>query len=109
MARANFEPLRSLVFGGISSTYAAVGTPADNPYRAICITNNTQGDLIFSRDPLLAAGELFIAAASYKLWDIQSNGKFVNEDKFFQDEGTQWYVKQLTAPVAGAVYIELLY
>ena len=109
MARANLEPLRSLAFGSISGTYAAVGTPSDNPIRLICLSNNTEGDMIFSRDPLIAAGELFVAAGSFKLFDIQSNVNPNKEDKFVFDQFTQFYVKQLTAPVSGSVYIEYLY
>ena len=109
MARANLEELRSLAFGGISGTYAAVGTPAENPCRLICFTNNTEGDMIFSRDPLISAGEIFVAAGSFKLLDIQSNLNVNKEDRFVFDQGTQWYVKQLEAPVSGSVYIEMLY
>lgn len=108
MTRANFEPLRSLGFASISAAYAAVGTPSNNEVRAFCLNNNTQGDMIFSRDPLLAEGELFVKSGSYKLWDVQSNRKTTNEDKYVLDKYTQWYVKQITAPVAGAVYIENL-
>lgn len=108
MTRANFEPLKSLAFGGISATYAAIGLPSSHPVRAFCVNNNTAGDMIFSRDNTLVAGELFVKAGSYKLWDIQSNRKTTNEDKYELDNLTQWYVKQVTAPVSGAVYIENL-
>lgn len=108
MTRANFEPLRSLGFASISASYAAVGTPSDNPVRAFCINNNTQGDMIFSRDNTLSEGELFVKAGSYKLWDVQANKKSTNEDKYELDKYTQWYVKQVTAPVSGSVYIENL-
>lgn len=109
MTRANFEPLRSLAFGSISGTYAAVGTPSENPIRLVCFSNDTEGNVVFSRDPTISAGEIFVAAGGFKLFDIQSNMRFVNEDKYLLDEGTQFYVKQLEAPVSGAVYIEVLY
>jgi hypothetical protein len=107
--RAFFEPLRSLAFGGISGTYAAVGTPLENPVRAFCITNNTQGDMIFAIDNTVAAGHMFVAAGSYKLYDVQSNINPQFDDKFVLAVGTQFYVKQNTAPVAGDVWIECLY
>ena len=109
MARANLEPLRSLAFGSISAAYAAVGTPTDNPIRLVCITNNTEGDMIFSRDSALSAGELFVAAGSFKLFDVQSNINPNKEDRYVFDQGTQWYVKQLEAPVSGSVYVEIMY
>ncbi|MCK5021391.1 MAG: hypothetical protein KAS32_30545 [Candidatus Peribacteraceae bacterium] len=109
MSRANLEPLRSLAFGGISGTYAAIGTASSNPIRLFCISNNTEGDMIFSRDNTIAAGELFVAAGSYKLFDIQSNMTPEKESKFVFDQGTQFWVKQSTAPVSGSVYVEILY
>jgi hypothetical protein len=109
VARAFFEPMRSLGFAGISGSYAAVGTPLDNPVRAFCITNNTQGDMIFSIDNTVAAGHMFIAAGSYKLYDVQANINPQFDDKYVLAVGTQFYVKQSTAPVAGDVYIECIY
>jgi hypothetical protein len=109
MARANLEPLRSLGFASISASYAAVGSGAAHPTRLICFTNNTEGDMIFSRDATLSAGELFVGKGSFKLFDVQSNLNVNKEDRFVFDQGTQWYVKQSEAPVSGAVYIEMLY
>lgn len=108
-ARALFEPLRSLGFAGISAAYAAVGDPLDNPCRAFCITNNTQGDLIFSLDNTEADGHMFVAAGSYKLYDIQANMNTQFDDRYVIAKATQFYVKQVTAPVDGEVYIECLY
>jgi hypothetical protein len=77
--------------------------------RAFCITNNTQGDMIFSIDNTVVAGHMFVAAGSYKLYDIQSNINPQFDDKYVLAVGTQFYVKQLTAPVDGGVFIECLY
>lgn len=109
VARAFFEPLRSLAFGGISGSYAAVGAPLEHQVRVVCITNNTQGDLIFSTDNTLVAGELFVARGSYKLYDIQANINPQFDDKYVLAIGTQFYVKQVTAPTSGDVYIECMY
>lgn len=109
VARAFFEPLRTLAFGGISGTYAAVGSPLSHMVRVFCITNNTQGDMIFSLDNTNASGDMFVAAGSYKLYDIQANINPQFDDKYVISIGTQFYVKQSTAPVAGSVYIECLY
>ena len=109
VSRAFFEPLRTLAFGGISGSYAAVGTPLENQVRAFCITNDTQGDMIFSLDNTLAEGHMFIARGSYKLYDVQSNMNAQFDDKYVLAIGEQFYVKQETVPVDGAVYIEVLY
>lgn len=109
VSRAHFEPLRTLAFGGISGTYAPVGDPLENQVRAFCITNNTQGDLIFSTDNTVSEGEMFIAKGSYKLYDVQSNMNQNFDDKYVLSIGTQFYVKQNTAPTSGDVWIECLY
>lgn len=108
-SRAFFEPLRSLASGGISGTYAAVGGPLEHMVRAFCITNDTQGDMIFSLDNTLSAGHMFVAAGSYKLYDVQANMNAQFDDKYVLAVNDQFYVKQVTAPVDGSVYIECLY
>ena len=105
--KAKLEPLRSLAFGSISGTYAEVGTSFANPISLICITNNTAGDMLLSTDAV--DDHLFIAAGSFKLFDIATNARRVNTDDFVFPVGTQFYVKQLTAPTSGSVYIEVLY
>lgn len=109
VSRAFFEPLRTLAAVGISGSYAAVGTPLDNMVRAFCITNNTQGDMIFSLDNTVAAGQMFVAAGSYKLYDVQANMNAQFDDKYVLAVGEQFYVKQSTAPTSGDVWIECLY
>ena len=98
MARAYLEPLRSLAFGSISGSYAAIGTPTEHPVRLVCITNATQGDMLFSLDGV--TDHLFVNAGSFKLFDIQSNMTPEKESAFVLDQGTQFYVKQIAAPVA---------
>lgn len=105
---AHLDPLRTLAAGGISGTYAAVGVPLANPCRLICFTNNTDGDVIFSYDPTVSAGQLFVASSSFKLFDITSNRATVGNIWVFPI-GLQWYVKQSTVPSKGSVYIEVVY
>lgn len=104
-----FDTLRSLAFGSISGTYAAVGTAFTVAPRIICITNRTAGDMIFSVDSSNASGNLFLTAGSFKLFDLTANMIPGKDDGFVIAEGTQFYVKQSTAPTSGAVYIELIY
>lgn len=104
-----FDTLRSLAFGGISAVYAAVGTPLTVEARIICFTNKTQGDVIFSTDNTNVDGQIFVPAGSFKLYDLTANLVPGKDDNFVLAKGTQFYVKQVTAPVSGAVYIELVY
>lgn len=104
-----FDSLRSLAFGSISGTYAAVGTPFTVEARIICFTNKTQGDMIFSTDSSNADGQILVPAGSFKLYDLTANLIPGKDDSFVIAKGTQFYVKQVAAPVSGAVYIENVY
>ncbi len=104
-----FDTLRSLGNSSISASYAAVGTPLTVEARIICITNKTAGDMIFSVDDTNASGNLFLAAGTFKLFDLTANLVPGKDDNFVIAKGTQFYVKQVTAPSSGAVYIELIY
>lgn len=107
VARAFIDTIRTLGFAGISASYATVGSALTQMARLVCITNNTQGDLYFTDDNTV--NKLFVAAGSFKLFDIQSNINPQFDDKFVLPVGTQFYVKQITAPVSGDVYIEVIY
>lgn len=109
VSRAKFDTMRTILFSGISASYAAVGAAMTKNVRAFCITNNTVGDLIFSLDNTDTVGQMFVAAGSYKLYDVQSNINPQFDDRFVLAIGDQFYVKQSTAPASGGVWIELLY
>ena len=107
VARAFFDEIRTLGFAGISGAYASVGSTLAYPARGFCITNNTEGDMFFTDDT--TKNKIFVAAGSFKLWDIQSNINPQFDDKYVLPVGTQFSVKQITAPVSGDVYIEVIY
>ena len=100
---AIIDTLRSLGSGSISGTYAAVGSAFTSPVRIICITNNTDGDMLFTTD--VTKDMLFIPKGSFKLFDLTTNGI---GSYFVLRVGTQFYVKQSTAPTTGSVYIEVI-
>jgi hypothetical protein len=107
--KVNFDTLRSLAYTGISASYAALGPPTTVNGRVICITNKTQGDVIVSTDNTNADGMMFLAAGTYKTFDFETNMNQMRDDGFLLGIGVQFYVKQVTAPTSGAVYLELLY
>lgn len=104
-----FDTLRSIAFGSISGTYAAVGSALTVNPRVICFINNTAGDMIISTDSSISAGQIFIPSNSFRLYDLVANLIPEKDDSFVIAEGTQFYIKQSTAPVSGSVYIEILY
>lgn len=107
VARAFFDEIRSLGFGAISGSYASVGDPLAVMARGVCISNNTEGDMMFTDD--VTKDKIFVAAGSFKLWDIQANINPQFDDKYVLPVGTQFSVKQITAPVSGNVYVEIIY
>lgn len=107
--KVKIDNLRSLAFGGISGVYAAVGSAATQNARILCITNNTDGDMIFSLDPTVVSGQLFVAKGSFKLFDFTTNIRPSISDDFVIAKGTIVYVKQVTAPSTGSVYVEYVY
>ncbi len=105
--QAKVDALRTLAFGGISGSYAVVGTPQSYPARIICFTNTTNADVIFSMNG--TTDQLIVPAGSFKLFDITTNHRPVGQDDFCFATGTQWYVKQVSAPTSGSVYLEIVY
>lgn len=106
-SRAFYEAIKTLNFSGISGSYASVGTPSAHPIRIFCISNNTMGDLYFTTNT--SQDEMFLAAGSFRLYDVQSNINPQFDDKYVLPVGTQFSVKQITAPVSGDVYVEVIY
>lgn len=107
MAVARFDILRTLAFGSISGTYAAVGIPISNNWRLFRIVNATNGDMFFSADAV--NDNFFLPANTFLLWDLSTNAPINETDNFSLALQTQFYVRQSTAPTSGAVYIEGIY
>jgi hypothetical protein len=105
--KAQVDVLRTLAFGSVGATYTAVGNPFAFQARIICFTNTTNQDVIFSMDGV--TDQLIVPAGSFKLFDVTTNHRPVNQDDFCFAIGTQWYVKYASAPMSGAVYIEVVY
>ena len=105
--QAKVDTLRTVANGSVTGTYAAVGSPFAYPARIICFTNTTNEDMLFSMDG--TTDQLIVPAGSFKLFDITTNHRPVNQDDFCFANGTQWYVKYAAAPNTGAIYIEVVY
>ena len=108
MSIVRIDAYKTLGFASISGTYATVGTAVANNWRAFRIVNNTDGDMIFSVDAI--TDNLFVPAGSFVLYDVSTNTANTSDnDAMVFQIGTQFYVKQSTAPSKGAVYIEGIY
>jgi hypothetical protein len=106
-SKAQVDVLRTVAYGDITGSYAAVGDPFAYQARIICFTNTTNEDMLFTMDP--SKDELIVPAGSFKLFDITTNHRPVNQDDFCFAIGTQWYVQYLAMPSSGGIYIEVVY
>ena len=96
--------IRSLAFGSISGTYAAVGAACDRPLRMLRVVNGTDAALLISYDG--STDHMAVLPGQTALLDICTNR--VRDDGFFIAEGTQFFAKQaLAAPTTGRLYIEM--
>jgi hypothetical protein len=102
----SFDTLRVIAEASISATYATVGAKFANPVRLICITNNTDGDMFFSIDGV--NDMLFVAAGSFKLFDLCTN-RYLVDQLWVLPINTQFYVRYSSMPSKGSVYIECLW
>lgn len=100
------EAIKSLANGSIGAGYVAVGTAFSHPIRIAVITNGTDGDMLFSLDG--STDHFYLAAGNAKLLDLTGNRDRINNLWVFPS-GTQFYVKQSTAPSSGSVFVEGLY
>lgn len=102
----SIDPIRSIAHGSITNSYVAVGTAFTHPCRLICITNDTDGGMLFSTDA--STDMLYLPAGTFKLFDLNTN-RFKREQYWVFPVGTQFYVKYSAAPTKNSVYIEVLW
>ena len=102
--RLGAETLRTLAFGSISGTYAAVGTALLNPARQIIITNTTDVLLTFSFDGV--NDHFVLPANAFLLLDVTSNMTLVGGTLVIA-QGQRIYVKGTAS--SGSVYLSSFY
>lgn len=102
--RAIFDPLRSLAFGSIGASYAAIGTALTRPARLIKIDNLTDATLLFSIDG--TSDHTVIPANGFLLLDIATNQE--DTQGFEIATGTSFYVKESGTPTSGSVYVTVV-
>ncbi len=104
--QAEIETLRSVAFGAITNSFAVLGSALANPSRILAFTNTTDADMLISDDG--TNNKLVVPAGTSKLYDLTANRR--SEDLIFAMRGsTQFYVKYVSAPTRGAIYLETIY
>jgi hypothetical protein len=100
--RLAIEPLRSLAFGSIVSTYTGIGTALLNPSRKLLFQNYTDVLVIFSDDGVndkfvLNPGTQFILDEA------------LNHHGDYTAKGVRFYAKTSGSPTLGDVYLSTWY
>lgn len=105
LQRVKFDTIRTLPFGSISASYAVLGTPLTFPCRIALFTNGTNGTLLFSDDG--TNDKVFLLSNSSVVLDLNTN-RVENQLYWVLIPGTQIYVKYVSAPSSGGVYLSIL-
>ncbi len=102
---ARFDAWRSVAFGSITASYTALGTPFGHAMRIVQIINGTDGDIAISFDG--TTDNVPVLASGFGLYDLTCDQDF--SESFRYQKGTQLFIKYLTAPTTGSVYIVCVY
>lgn len=105
-ARADFDTIRVVAFGAITGAYTTFGVPVPAPTRSFCVNNDTDASMYLTND--ITRDKIFVKAGGFKLWDVQSNMNSRIDDSYALASQWQWYIKYITAPTSGSVYLETL-
>ena len=105
--RVRYEPLRSIGFGAVTSSYQAVGLPFANPVRILKVTNLTNQSMLISLNGI--DDHDIVAGNGFFLYDYSSN-KSSAAGLLEQPQGDRIYVKAATTlPTNGNIYVTVVY
>lgn len=105
--RVRYEPLRSIGFGAITSSYQAVGSPFANPVRILKVTNLTNQPMLISLNSI--DNHDIVAANGFFLYDYASN-RADAAGLLEQPQGDRIYIKAATTlPTTGNIYVTVVY
>jgi len=104
--KATWEELRTVAFGSVLATYAALGAPLAKSALIMRIVNRLDKDVILSFDGV--TDHIYIAPSESLMYDLSSNR---SGSKLVIPTGTQIYQKRGAggASSSGALYVMLTY
>jgi len=104
--QAAIDQLRSVGHSSIMNSYTTLGAAFSNPGRLCAFTNTTDADMLISTDG--SNDYLIVPAGTAKIFDLCTNRR--SDDFIFAfAAGTQFYVKYVSSPSKGSIYLEVIY
>jgi hypothetical protein len=100
-----FDAVRSVANASITASYTKLGVPFAHAMRVLNFKNNTDADMMISFDGV--TDNLPIIADSFDLYDLSSDED--STESFRYEKGTQLWIKYLTPPTTGTVYVVAIY
>lgn len=100
-----FDAVRSATSGTITNAYTPLGIPFEHAMRVLHFINDTDGDMMISFDGF--TDNVPILADSFSLYDLTSDQDV--DERFRYLNGTQIYIKYLSAPTTGTFYLVSIY
>lgn len=108
MSIVRFDAIISVSYSSITNSYAALGSATQHPWRIIRMINTTDASMLLSFNG--STDNVILPSNSFVLYDFATNAAPVNDlDNFLLSINTQIYIKYISAPTGGAVYVEGLY
>lgn len=98
-------PVQTVAFGSVTSSFVATGAAMPAPIRILKISNATNADIYVSYDGSTIHDA--IPASSGMVLDFTANKTM--PDGNFLALGTKVYIKYVTAPSSGNVYVSAYY
>ena len=100
-----FDAYRSVLYSSITASYAALGTPLGHAMRVLHFINDTNGAMAISFDGV--TDNIPILPNSFSLYDLTSDQD--GNESFRYQNGTQIYIRYLTAPTLVATSTNTFY
>lgn len=97
---ANIDNIRSVAFGSITNSYTIIGTAFTHPNIIIKVVNTTDTHMLLSTDGV--NDKDVVSANGFFLYDLASNGVVLPVN-------TPIYIKYVSAPTLGTVYLVAIY
>ena len=99
------DPLRTLAYTSITSSYTNIGAPLAHPTRILYVENQTDVLCIFSFNA--STDHFALPSGGFLLLDVTTNE--LPAEGFYISVGTQMAVRTSGSPSTGDIYVSVFY